>query len=79
MNTKYLVIGILASISLLVGVGYEGYVFGKDKGAEEAVAFFSMACMRGALVETPDKQHFMCMPTKVDQQEKKKLDNFNEV
>jgi hypothetical protein len=79
MNVKYLVIGILASISLLVGVGYAGYWYGQKKAAEEIVGFFSMACMRGALVETPDGQHFMCMPAKVGQQEKKKLDNFNEV
>lgn len=79
MNTKQIVIGIIASLSLSLGLGYAGYWYGQKKATEEIIGFFSMACMRGALVETPDGQHFMCMPAAVGKQEKKKLDNFNEV
>lgn len=76
---KKLVAGITASLSLSLGLGYAGYWYGQKTAAEEVVGFLSMICMRGAIVETPDQQHYACMPVKLGESEKKKLDKFTEI
>lgn len=75
MNTKQIVIGILASLSLSFGLGYAGYVYGKKVAAAEVVDFLSYICSKGAVVQDSSGGYFMCTPAVISKEEKKTLDN----